>query len=139
MTNNENVLLSSIPTTREIRNAVFSMDDSSAPGSDEFSCSFYQVCWDIFGFDVILCGQQFFQQNWIYPNMNSNFMVLIHKVSNAQVITQFCPIALANLLFKIIPKTLASRLGSISACIISPEQSAFIRGRGVSYCIALVS
>ncbi|PRQ42072.1 putative RNA-directed DNA polymerase [Rosa chinensis] len=139
VTDDENVVLSAIPTSEEIRSAVFSMDGSSAPGPDGFSGSFYQACWDIVGSDVVACVRQFFLQNWILPNMNCNFLVLIPKVPNAQLITQFRPIALANFLFKIIPKILASRLGSIATRIISPQQSAFLPGRRINHCIGMVS
>jgi hypothetical protein len=42
--------------------------------------------------------------------------------------THFRPIALANFLFKIIPKILAVRLSHVVQRIISPHQAAFIPG-----------
>ncbi|KAL6189533.1 hypothetical protein ACLB2K_040921 [Fragaria x ananassa] len=139
VTNAENDWLTAIPSTEEIKNAVFAMDASSAPGPDGFPGCFYQSCWDIVGPDVVACVRQFFMQNWLLPNINCNFLVLLPKVQDAHEITQFRPIALANFLFKIIPKILASRLGPIAARIISPEQGAFIPGRRITSCIGTVS
>ncbi|KAL6221415.1 hypothetical protein ACLB2K_009166 [Fragaria x ananassa] len=135
----ENIMLTAVPTSEEIKNTVFSMDPASAPGPDGFPGSFYQSCWDIVGSDVISFVQYFFQHNWLYPNANSNFIVLLPKVESANLISQFRPIALANFLFKIIPKILADRLGPIAARIISPQQTAFLKNRRISDCIGLVS
>ncbi|CAN6545200.1 unnamed protein product [Malus baccata var. baccata] len=135
----ENDLLSALPTDEEIKEAVFSLNASSAPGPDGFPGFFYHHCWDIVSFDVIQFVKQFFQSNWLYPNTNSNFLVLIPKVEDAISMTHFRPIALANFLFKIIPKILAVRLSHVVQRIISPHQAAFIPGRRITDCIGLVS
>ncbi|CAN6558781.1 unnamed protein product [Malus baccata var. baccata] len=79
VTDSENDLLSALPTDEEIKEAVFSLSASSAPGPDGFPGIFYHHCWDIVSFDVIQFVKQFFQSNWLYPNTNSNFLVLIPK------------------------------------------------------------
>ncbi|CAN6572428.1 unnamed protein product [Malus baccata var. baccata] len=135
----ENDLLSALPTDEEIKEAVFSLSASSAPGPDGFPGFFYHHCWDIVSFDVIQFVKQFFQSNWLYPNANSNFLVLIPKVEDAISMIHFRPIALANFLFKIIPKILAVRLSHVVQRIISPHQAAFIPGRRITDCIGLVS
>ncbi|CAN6546588.1 unnamed protein product [Malus baccata var. baccata] len=139
VTDSENDLLSALPTDEEIKEAVFSLSASSAPGPDGFPGFFYHHCWDIVSFDVIQFVKQFFQSNWLYPNTNSNFLVLIPKVEDAISMTHFRPIALANFLFKIIPKILAVRLSHVVQRIISPHQAAFIPGRRITDCIGLVS
>ncbi len=110
------------------------MDPGSAPGLDGFNVAFYQSCWHIVGDDVCRGVRQFFQSSWLYPNMNSNFIVFIPKTPGA--ITQFRPIALANFFFKIIPKIIADRLASVASRI---DQHAFIKGRKIADCVALVS
>ncbi|KAM1823097.1 hypothetical protein ACFX14_025043 [Malus domestica] len=139
VTDSENDLLSALPTDEEIKEAAFSLSASSAPGPDGFPGFFYHHCWDIVSFDVIQFVKQFFQSNWLYPNANSNFLVLIPKVEDAISMTHFRPIALANFLFKIIPKILAIRLSHVVQRIISPHQAAFIPGRRITDCIGLVS
>lgn len=66
-------------------------------------------------------------------------IVLIPKVDGANIISQFRPIALGNFLFKIIPKIMVDILGVIASRIISPQQTAFLKGRRIFECIALVS
>lgn len=135
----ENATLIAIPKASEIKQAVFSLNPNSAPGPDGYSGLFYQKCWDIVGRDVVLCIQAFFKEGWLPPNLNSNLITLIPKVVGADSVSQFRPIAMANFVFKIIPKILADRLANIAARIVSQNQVAFIKGRRIHDCIGIVS
>lgn len=66
-------------------------------------------------------------------------IVLIPKVPNADSVSQMRSIALANFSFKIITKIIADRLGPITSRIISPQKSAFTKGRSISYSNILTS
>jgi hypothetical protein len=54
---------------------------------------------------------------------------LIPKVPGADQITQFRPIALINVVFKIVSKAFTVKLDPIAHRIISPNQTTFIKGR----------
>ncbi|KAK1648520.1 hypothetical protein QYE76_066325 [Lolium multiflorum] len=60
--------------------------------------------------------------------LNREFSRLSLK-SQRDKITQFRPIALINVVFKIVSKALATKLDPIANRIISPNQPAFIKGR----------
>lgn len=92
-----------------------------------------------YGNDVCNAVVMFFRSSWLLPGFNSNFIVLIPKTPNADTITNFRPIALANFVFKIIPKLLADRISSIASKIISPNQTAFVKGRKIYQSIGLAS
>ena len=139
VTDQDNVTLTSCPTSEEIHDAVFAMDDFSAPGPDGYGGCFFRKCWSIVGSDVISAVQSFFLLGFIPPNFNSSLIVLIPKKQEADSVTDFRPIALANFVFKIITKIMATRLGPVAARIISPNQSAFITGRSIVDPIILTS
>ncbi|CAJ2663194.1 unnamed protein product [Trifolium pratense] len=114
------------------------MNKNGAPGPDGFGAFFYQTYWDIIK-DVCNAVLEFFTFNWILPNFNSNTVVLIPKVSDADTIGQFRPIAMANFKFKIISKILADRLALVLPDLISKEQRGFVQGRQIKDCILLTS
>lgn len=61
--------------------------------------------------------------------INSPDVVLIPKVENSDSIKQFRPIALYNVIYKVISKLIANRLKPLLNGIISPTQCSFIHGR----------
>ncbi|GJY05537.1 RNA-directed DNA polymerase, eukaryota, reverse transcriptase zinc-binding domain protein [Tanacetum coccineum] len=68
----------------------------------------------------------------VMPNgVNSSFFTLIPKVNNPTLITDFRPISLIGIHYKIIAKILANRLSKVIDKIVSKEQSAFIAGRQI--------
>lgn len=64
-------------------------------------------------------------------SMNSTFLVLIPKQEGADRLTHFRPIALFNVVYKIITKLIAERLKPLLSSLISTEQGGFVEGRQI--------
>jgi hypothetical protein len=139
LTDSLNNKLTMLPSSEEIKNAVFSLNKNSAPGPDGFGAIFFQTFWDIIKNDVINAVLQFFKSGWILPSFNSNTLVLIPKHDHADSISDYRPIAIANFKFKLISKILADRLACVMPAITSVQQRGFIRGRSIKDCICLTS
>eukprot|EP00253_Pinus_taeda_P009137 PITA_09137 len=67
----------------------------------------------------------------ILKSLNSTFLALIPKTEEAKTPDKFRPIALCNVIYKIISKVIASRLKTILLGIISEEQSGYVEGRQI--------
>lgn len=108
------------------------MSPLKAPDPDGFPISFYQEHWASMGLKVCRVVSNFFSSGIMDENVNSTFITLIPKKSTPSRVSEFRPISLCNVMYKIIAKVLANRLKEVLPHIISSNQSAFILGRLIS-------
>lgn len=85
-------------TKEEIREAIFSIGKTKAPGSDRLSALFYHNFWDICKEDVYRMVMEAFDSINLPPNLNETFIVLIPKVQSSCV-NHLRLISLCNTLF----------------------------------------
>ena len=113
----------------EVKKALFDMAPSKAPGLDGFTAGFYQRHWNVLGEDITMAMLAFLNGGELPLGLNDTAITLIPKVRHPQKISQFRPIALCPVLYKIAVKAIANRLRDILDEIIGEEQSAFVPGR----------
>jgi hypothetical protein len=116
-------------TDMEIEKTLFMMHPSKSPGPDDFTAGFYIKHWDILKNDVCSAIRSFLEGGEIPEVVNTTVLVLIPKIKHPQELSQYRPISLCNVLYKIASKVLALRLRPVLVKIISEEQSAFVPGR----------
>jgi hypothetical protein len=116
-------------TVEEVGAALNQMSPLKAPGPDGFSADFYQKNWANVGREVSNAVIHILNNGSMNKDINSTYLALIPKIANPTCVTEFRPISLCNVVYKLVAKTLANRLKSILPDIISPNQSAFIPGR----------
>lgn len=63
------------------------------------------------------------------PIINSTFITLIPKKNSVDSVSNFCPISLCNVFYKLVSKAFTNRLKPLINAIISCNQSSFIIGR----------
>jgi Reverse transcriptase (RNA-dependent DNA polymerase) len=71
----------------------------------------------------------FYNHDLDLARINLAYITLIPKKTNAANITQFRPISLINCSMKILTKLLIERLSPLMDDLISPTQTAYIKGR----------
>uniref|UniRef100_A0A803NPT3 Zinc knuckle CX2CX4HX4C domain-containing protein n=1 Tax=Cannabis sativa TaxID=3483 RepID=A0A803NPT3_CANSA len=91
-------------STEEVRTALFQMHSDKSMGPDGMTPSFFQKCWDIVGSDVVKLVQQLFSSASL-PIDLYNTLVLIPKKKNPKSMSDLRPIALFNVVYKIILKS----------------------------------
>jgi hypothetical protein len=113
----------------EIEVALHQMHPLKSPGPDGFAACFYQNAWPTVKDEVCRAVLGFLNEGSFDADLNSTYIALIPKVRSPSKVTDYRPISLCNVLYKLISKVLANRLKKILPTIISPTQSAFIPGR----------
>uniref|UniRef100_A0A8I6XZ81 Reverse transcriptase domain-containing protein n=1 Tax=Hordeum vulgare subsp. vulgare TaxID=112509 RepID=A0A8I6XZ81_HORVV len=124
-----NEMLSRDITEGEVKRALFQMYPTKAPGPDGFPAHFFQKYWHLCGDEVTEVVIRILKGEDSPEEINRTFIVIIPEVQNPTLLSQYRPISLCNVLFKIASKVLANRLKQILPEIISEEQSAFVPGR----------
>jgi hypothetical protein len=113
----------------EIKKALFQMAPSKAPGVDGFTAGFFQRHWNLIKDDVVSAVLDFLNGGILPVGLNDTSITLIPKVRHPQRISQYRPISLCSVLYKIGAKCIANRLRVFLDDIIGEEQSAFVPGR----------
>ncbi|XP_019157949.1 PREDICTED: uncharacterized protein LOC109154672 [Ipomoea nil] len=113
----------------EVKDALFAMAPDKAPGPDGMNPGFYQYFWDVVSNDIsafiVNC-----LNNRVFPSgLNNTDVVLIPKKKTPEVVADFRPIALSNVIYRIMAKMITQRMKPLMENIISSSQSAFIPDR----------
>ena len=83
------------------------------------------------GSDVVHFCQHFMQLGVLPTCVNDTNIILIPKKKGLETMSDLRPIALCNVLYRILAKVMANRLRLVLPCLISNTQSAFILGRSI--------
>ncbi|GJY23316.1 hypothetical protein Tco_0396974 [Tanacetum coccineum] len=103
----------------EVKRAVWDCGVDKSPGPDGFSFSFYRHFWPVIEKDVFEAVDYFFMYGEIPNGCNSNFIALIPKIFDANMVKDFRPISLIGSLYKIIVKILANRLVGVLGDLVN--------------------
>jgi mannosylglycoprotein endo-beta-mannosidase len=125
----ENANLAPTFSEVELEGVIKAIKTDTTPGPDGFPVAFFQKCWPLVKHGVLHILNDFILGRIDISRLNFGVLSLIPKDNNADHITQFRPIALINVIFKIISKAFAMKLDPIADRIICPNQTTFIKER----------
>ena len=93
------------------------------------SAIFFHRYWSIVGRDIKHMALNVLNLNMSMAEINKTNISLIPKTKHPTRLTEFCPISLCNVVYKLISKVLANRLKVVLPLVIAENQSAFIADR----------
>ncbi|CAN1125969.1 LINE-1 reverse transcriptase homolog [Linum perenne] len=119
-------------SSEEVRSSLKKMGPLKAPGKDGFHPVFFQKCWDVVGPNMEEFVKRCFYDPSTIEAVNDTVLVLLPKVSLPERITQFRPIGLCNVVYKLVTKCLANRIQGSMASLVHHTQSSFVPGRHIT-------
>lgn len=105
------------------------MSPCKTPGLDGIPPLFYQRYWDIVGPNVVQFVKESFKKAEFEQGLNNVMTTLIPKLEHPELISQFRPISVCNVIIKVISKVVANRLRLILPKLVQETQTSFIPTR----------
>ena len=95
---------------REVDLALKRMASLKALGLDGMLPIFYQHYWSLIGDDVSLVVLSYLNSGTLLVGLNHTYITLVSKTKSTVRVTEFRPVALCNIIYKLISKVLAKWL-----------------------------
>ena len=118
-------------TEEEVSEVLKDMQNDKAPSPDGFNVDFFKACWDIVKEDILNVVEDSRKNRTILKVLNTSFISLIPKQDNAQTPERYRPVALCNIVYKIISKVVANKVKPLLPTLVSGEQSGYVEGKQI--------
>lgn len=116
----------------ETKSALFSMRNYKLPGPDGFHPLFFKSQWEVVGISLHNLVVDCFAHPNRISKANQTVVTLIPKCDIPNRVSQFRPISLCNVAYKVVTKIITQRLRCIMPYVVSENQSNFVPGRATS-------
>ena len=107
------------------------MKPNKSPGDDGIVSEFYIRCWYLIKEELTKVIKYIFLSNTLAPSQERAMLTLLYKKGEREDISNWRPISLLNVDYKIITKILAERLKPLLPKIIHPNQKGYVNGRNI--------
>ncbi|GJX12723.1 putative RNA-directed DNA polymerase [Tanacetum coccineum] len=115
----------------EVKAAVWDCCSSKSPGPDGLNFKFIKKYWDLIKFEFFNFVKYIESRGSLARGCNASFIVLIPKVMDPLDLSDYRPVSLIGCMYKVLSKLFASRLSQVIHKLISPNQTAFLKGRQI--------
>ena len=129
VSNEDNSVLTQPFSSKEFKEAIFSMHPDKSPGPDGLNPTFYHRFWEDIGGELYTEASAWLNSCYFPHGLNATNIVLALKGDSPKTMKDLRPISLCNILYKIIYKVLPNRLRPLINKWIYPEQAAFVHSR----------
>ena len=119
-------------TREEVVVALKQMEPLKAPGPNGLPPLFFQHYWQAVRDDVTEAVLSCLSTGVIPSSINRTFITLIPKVKSPLKVSEFRPIPLCNIIYKLVSKVVANKMKGLLPLIILESQSAFESDNAIS-------
>ena len=124
----------------ECKRALMTMESNKTPGTDGLTSEFYRYFWNAVSKFMVESFNYALQHGSLSISQRQGIISLIPKKNkNAEYLTNWRPVSLLNVDYKIVIKKIALRLEKILPSIIHPCQSGYVKGRFIGESIRLIA
>eukprot|EP00253_Pinus_taeda_P004094 PITA_04094 len=115
----------------EVNEVVNEMQNGKAPGPDGFNVDFFKARWKTIKQDILDAVEDSRKSKSVLKALNASFIALILKQEKAMILDRFRPIALCNVVYKIISKVIANKLKPLLPALVSEENTDYVEVRQI--------
>ncbi|KAK3741401.1 hypothetical protein QZH41_018038 [Actinostola sp. cb2023] len=126
-------------SSEECLSALRGMANNKTPGIDGLPKEFYITFWDIVGPDLVSILNHAFQAGTLSYSQRLGIIKLIYKKGPRQLCKNWRPISLLCYDYKIASRAISSRLRTVIAQVVSPDQTCCIPGRYIGENVRLLT
>ena len=114
--------LESEVTLKECSDILRTFSSGKAPGDDGFTWEFYNYFFDLLGQDLVNCFNYAYKKGEMSVSQRRRVITLVPKEdSNLLSLSNWRPIALLNLDYKIASKVIAKGMEKVLSALINPD------------------
>ena len=114
---------------KEVEEIVKTMAKNKALGPDGYTAKFFQATRSFMKQDIVNVVEESRCMKRMHPTWNATFLALIPQLEKADERQGFRPIALCNVIYKILATIMVNKLKYILPELIYEEQTGFMKWR----------
>ncbi|XP_062085877.1 uncharacterized protein LOC133791983 [Humulus lupulus] len=125
-------------STKEVKEAFFSINSIKSPGPNGLGSGFFKALWSELEAELSTAVLDFFEYGVLPEEINKATISLVPKIETPSRAADYRPIACCNSIYKCISKMLCSRLASVLPSLVNQNQGAFVKNRLLAHNILIL-
>ena len=121
----------------DLKATLNSFQKDKSPGPDGWTVEFFLAAYDSISLDLLQLVEETRVNGVLHPLLNSNFIDLILKKDNPEILEDYKPISMCNITYKVVTKIIAQRFRKVLSKLISKEQFIFLEDRQIHEAIGV--